>query len=134
MRKFITSTVFLCTAVLSSTTLVAAAQTVFNTDENQEIAATLIFEAAPLRTMTEVPFQVTLEGINNARIQSAACDLTMPAMPMPENRPDLSCSGNSCTGKAVFTMAGKWQATVGLIMKDGTHSSIVFDIPMVKMK
>ena len=60
--------------------------------------------------------------------------LTMPAMAMPKNQPDLICTDNTCSGKAVFTMAGAWQATFGLIMKDGSHASITFDIDMVKMK
>jgi len=111
-----------------------AAETIVKTDANQEVAATLVFSTSPLRTMTEIPFSFTLDENGDKTIESAACDLTMPAMPMPDNHPDLSCSETECTGKAIFTMAGKWQATFGLLMKDGSHTSIVFDIAMVKMK
>ena len=123
-----------CLAIALTISAAVAAETVFKTDKTQKMAASLVFETVSLKTMTEIPFSITLDDQINSSIQSAACDLTMPAMPMPENRPDLTCSGNLCSGKAVFTMAGKWQATFGLIMKDGSHSSIVFDIPMVKMK
>ena len=134
MNKVLKIAVTLCLAIALTISAALAAETVFKTDKNQKMAASLVFETASLKTMTEIPFTISLDDQSDATIQSAACDLTMPAMPMPENRPDLTCSGNHCSGKAVFTMAGKWQATFGLIMKNGTHSSIVFDIPMVKMK
>ncbi len=134
MNLILKGATFLSIAILWSVTIVAAAETVFKTDKDQEIAATLTFATPSLKTMTEIPFNISLDADNKSTIQSAACELTMPAMPMPGNRPDLTCADNLCTGKAVFTMAGKWRATFGLIMQDGSHGSIVFDIPMVKMK
>ena len=134
MNKVFKTAAILCLAIPLTISVALAAQTVFKTDKDQKKAASLVFATASLKTMTEIPFTITLDEQSDATIQSAACDLTMPAMPMPENRPDLTCSGNRCNGKAVFTMAGKWQATFGLIMQDGSHSSIIFDIPMVKMK
>lgn len=134
MNYVLKTTMILCFIIFTSASVVTAGETAIKTDKNQEVAATLSFATAPLKTMTEIPFSLTLDDRKSVAIQSAACDLTMPAMPMPENRPDLSCTDNKCSGKAIFTMAGKWQATFGIIMKDGSHSSIVFDIPMVKMK
>ncbi len=112
---------------------VAAKETIITTDNDQPVAATLTFAADPLKSMTEIPF--TLEYNNkDILIHSAACALTMPAMEMPDNHPKLTCTDHNCTGKAVFTMGGVWQSTCGLILQDGSHTSIVFDIGMVKMK
>lgn len=123
----------LSAAFLFFVTTVIAAETTLKTGPEQPIAATLTFAMSPLESMTEIPF--TLEFDNkDIHIHSAACDLTMPAMEMPDNHPKLTCTDYSCTGKAVFTMAGAWQSTCGLIMQDGSHTSIVFDIDMVKMK
>ena len=83
--------------------------------------------------MTEIPFNLAIKD-KQMHIESAACSLTMPAMKMPNNHPKLTCTNNNCSGKAVFTMARAWQSTFGLIFQDGSLSSIVFDIDMVKMK
>lgn len=126
--------IFLSTATLFLATSVLADETTIHADAKQEVGATLVFMMSPLKTMTAIPFTLTLDSNVKNNIDSAACDLTMPAMPMPDNHPDLICINNTCTGKAIFTMAGKWQATFGLLMKDGEHASIVFDIAMVEMK
>ena len=128
-----------CRMILLSTILVltagtvAANETIITTDSDQPVAATLTFAAEPLKSMTEIPFTLACNN-KNILIHSAVCELTMPAMKMPENHPKLTCTDHNCTGKAVFTMGGVWQSTCGLIMKDGSHTSIVFDIGMVKMK
>ena len=121
---------------LFSLTGALASETVLKTGKDQPLSATLSFSAAPLKSMTAIPFTMTLDNTNNKNpaIHSAACGLTMPAMAMPDNHPELSCTGNSCTGTAIFTMAGAWQATFGLILQDGTNTSISFDIELVKMK
>ena len=120
-------------ALLCIAALAAAAETILHTEAGQPLAATLQLSATPLKSMTEIPFRFELEDAALV-ISSAACDLTMPAMPMPENRPSLECVANSCSGTAVFTMAGAWQVTFGLLLQNGTHASIVFDIDMVEMK
>lgn len=137
MKCVFTMLIFLMIAAVTllSPADTLAEETVLVTDQKQPIAGTLLFSAAPLKSMTKIPFRLNLaDSENKHSIHSAACKLTMPAMAMPDNQPALSCSGSSCTGTAIFTMAGAWQATFGLILKDGSHASIVFDIDMVKMK
>lgn len=133
IRRIILSTV---TALLLTSTAGLAGELVLTSKTDQPIKGQLTFTSSPLVTMRELPFTLTVASSsgNQADIHTAVCDLSMPAMAMPENRPGLDCSGSVCTGKAVFTMAGVWQATFGLIMKDGTHASIVFDIAKVQMK
>lgn len=113
-----------------------AVESVLKSNNSQPVAGRLVFATSPLKTMTKIPFKLNLANSNGNKlsVHSAACELTMPAMAMPENHPDLNCSGSSCTGSALFTMAGAWQVTFGIIMQDGTHASIVFDIDMVQLK
>lgn len=95
----------------------------------------MVFAAAPLETMTEIPFRIELaQDSPDSAIRSGACDLTMPAMPMPENRPVLECSGQRCRGRAVFTMAGAWQARCDLTLGNDSKISLVFQIDKVMMK
>jgi hypothetical protein len=65
---------------------------------------------------------------------SAVCDLTMPAMPMPENRPVLKCGAIGCNGDAVFTMAGAWDITCDVTFSSGKTAQFLFVIDMVQMK
>lgn len=134
--KRLSSHIFLLLFFLSFFSGAARAdETTLHTASDQTPEATLIFSTSPLVTMKEIPFRLVLEtSSTSADIQSAGCSLTMPEMPMPDNNPDLDCRGRICTGKAVFTMAGRWRATFGLIMKDGHHATLAFDIAMVEIK
>ncbi len=133
MRNQAHAALLLFLTMLFLTAPVYADNTVLRASGDQKPAAVLTFSAAPLKTMTAVPFNMTFDSMQTP-IQSATCDLTMPAMPMPENRPELNCSNNKCSGTAVFTMAGRWQAAFSIVMEDGSRRSLVFAIPMVKMK
>ncbi|PLY00620.1 MAG: hypothetical protein C0623_07095 [Desulfuromonas sp.] len=115
---------------------ISAAERVYTTDEDQPVFAKLVFAADALKTMTEIPFRIEFGDDPGHRpiLHSAVCSLTMPAMPMPANHPNLKCSKSTCTGTAVFTMAGAWQATFGLIMENGANTSISIGIDMVEMK
>lgn len=133
MNKLLLRVLGLSAFFILAATTVFATETVIKTGTDQPVTATLTFSASPLKSMTEIPFLVDFDN-KDIHIQSAACSLTMPAMAMPDNHPKLTCTEHSCTGKAIFTMAGAWQSTFGLIMQDGSHTSIVFDIDMVQMK
>ncbi len=123
----------LLAALLYTAVPATAADTTLPTQPGQPLPASLHFSASTLKSMTEIPFRLELEDATLV-ISSAACDLTMPAMPMPENRPALVCAANSCYGTAVFTMAGAWRVTFDLVLKNGTQTAIAFDIEMVELK
>ena len=82
----------------------------------------------PTADMSE--FTVTLtdaagQAINDATI---ALDLTMPAMRMPPNQPDLpSGSDGKYSGTAPFTMRGWWRIEV-IITRGGQTQSVFFDV------
>ena len=120
-------------ALLGTTVPATATETTLQTPTGQPLPATLHFSASPLKSMTEIPFRFELDDTALV-ISSAECDLTMPAMPMPENKPELECLANICSGTAVFTMAGPWRVTFDLFLKNDARTSIVFDIDMVEMK
>lgn len=100
--------------------------------------AVLEFAAAPLTTMTPTPFTLTLMNPAGADIRQArvACDLTMPAMPMPVNRPEARwlAEENLYRGEAIFTMAGAWRATCEVLAPSGLPQTYRFDIPEVRLK
>jgi hypothetical protein len=85
--------------------------------------------SAPPRTMTPTPMQLELTTADGAPLTGAEveCDLTMPAMSMPVNRPQLRESTPGVYAcEAVFTMAGDWEATFDIRLPDGEHRRLVF--------
>jgi hypothetical protein len=98
--------------------------------------AILKLASDPLRTMTPTPFHLTLTDGTGKPITGAEvrCDLTMPAMPMPENRPAVREKDGFYWGEAVFTMAGAWQAAFQVAMPDGRLEILLFDIERVLLK
>ena len=98
--------------------------------------AILKLAAEPLRTMTATPFHLTLtDGAGNPITGAQVrCDLTMPAMPMPENRPAVGERDGFYWGEAVFTMAGDWQAAFQVAMPDRRLEILIFDIDRVLLK
>jgi hypothetical protein len=98
--------------------------------------AILTLASEPLRTMTRTPFHLMLTDGTGNPIAGAEvrCDLTMPAMPMPENRPAVREKDGFYWGEAVFTMAGAWQATFQVAMPDGRLEILIFDIERVLLK
>jgi hypothetical protein len=98
--------------------------------------AILNLASEPLRTMTPTPFHLLLTNGSGSPITGAEvrCDLTMPAMPMPENRPKIREEDGFYWGEAVFTMAGAWQASFQVAMPDGRLEILIFDIDRVLLK
>lgn len=97
--------------------------------------ATLTF-AAPLLTMTEIPFTVELVGGTGMVFSDAAVNLrlVMPAMAMPLNNPKALWVDGAYHGTAVFTMAGEWQAIM-IIQRPGHDMlDLTFDLGEVQMK
>ncbi|WP_027716232.1 FixH family protein [Desulfuromonas sp. TF] len=98
--------------------------------------AILNLASEPLRTMTPAPFHLMLIDGTGIPITGAEvrCDLTMPAMPMPENRPKIREKDGFYWGEAVFTMAGAWQAAFQVTMPDGRLEILIFDLDPVLLK
>lgn len=99
--------------------------------------AVLEFAAAPLVAMTVIPFRLDLKNADGTPRTGAAvgCDLTMPSMPMPENRPRIFERDGAYVGEMIFTCTqGAWRLTCVVGQPDGQPQTLVFDIPRVRMK
>ena len=94
------------------------------------------FDADPLVTMTPIPFTLKIQGADGREVRQGEvdCELTMPAMPMPENRPEIAWAGEAYRGEAVFTMAGAWRMTCRTRPLSGFPMTLIFDIPEVRLK
>ncbi|PLY01372.1 MAG: hypothetical protein C0624_10565 [Desulfuromonas sp.] len=108
----------------------------FTTSDPNGLQAELVYDAAPLRTMKQTPFTLSIRDAHGETIRglSLQCDMTMPAMPMPINRPKVEANSEHYTGHAVFTMAGAWQATFSGCDSGGQKITLIFDIPKVLLK
>jgi len=99
--------------------------------------AVLEFAVAPLVAMTVIPFRLDLKNADGTPLTGAevSCDLTMPSMPMPENRPKLTESDGVYVGEIIFTCTqGAWRFTCGVTPREGEQQTLAFDIPRVRMK
>lgn len=98
--------------------------------------AALIFAAAPLETMTELPFRVLLTDPDGKSIDDAVIrlDLDMPAMPMPPNQPKALWHQDAYHGLAIFTMAGEWSAELQITRPGQMPETVGFNLGVVRMK
>lgn len=99
--------------------------------------AVLEFAAAPLVAMTVIPFRLELKNADGKPLAGAEvrCDLTMPSMPMPENRPKITEHNGAYVGEMIFTCTrGAWRFTCAVTQPGGGQQTLAFDIPKVRMK
>ena len=115
---------------------VIAAETSFEKPAFKSGKAIITFADSPLKTMTEIPFSISLIDADGQNISDAklAIDMDMPAMPMPPNSPKAVWQNDAYRGVAVFTMAGAWQVTVKIERPGQGQEQVVFDIEQVMMK
>lgn len=136
MIESMAKAVFLLMSVLLLACPVLAGETVLEAGSTDGAKATLTLSGSPLLTMTPTGMHLVLNRAHSEYLRpiTASCDMTMPAMPMPENRPRLSCSATGCRGEVIFTMAGAWEAACDVSFSSGKNSRFVFAIDMVQMK
>jgi len=101
-----------------------------------ELRAVLLLKEAPLVAMTRIPFELQLTDAAGTPLTGASvrCDLSMPAMTMPINRPAVTEKGGSYRGEAIFTMAGAWRATFEILLPNGESRTLSFDLDRVLLK
>lgn len=136
MTHIFSKTPCLFLVLLLLTSSVQAADTVLYSADSDGSTATLTISSNPIVSMTQVDLHLTINKAHGVMLMpaSASCDLTMPAMPMPKNRPVLECGPIGCSGKAIFTMAGEWDVICDVTFSSGKTSQLLFVIDMVKMK
>jgi hypothetical protein len=99
--------------------------------------ATLELQADELVTMTAIPFRLFISDAGGHPLTGArvSCDMIMPSMPMPENRPKITERDGVYAGEMIFTCPmGAWQINCLAEKPDGSRQSMTFDIGQVRMK
>jgi hypothetical protein len=87
--------------------------------------------------MTVIPFRLELRGADGTPLAGAAprCELTMPSMPMPEYRTQVTARDGAYVGEMIFTCTqGAWRLTCVVARPDGAEQTLAFDIPRVRLK
>lgn len=100
-------------------------------------SAVLELYADELVTMTTIPFRLTIRDAAGQPLTGAkvSCDMTMPSMAMPENRPKVSERNGGYGGELIFTCAmGAWRIGCVAEKTDGSRQMMTFDIDKVRMK
>ncbi len=99
------------------------------TQTGSEMSVTLQVDPFPPRSMREATFTITVTDPSGAPLQGATvtCDMTMPAMPMPVNRPEaLEVDPGVYAARVLFTMAGDWEAAVHVALPNGRAETFTF--------
>jgi hypothetical protein len=125
------------TLILSlSAPVLAGGETRLETMGPGGLRAVLSLQGDPLVAMTRIPFELLLTDAAGTALTGASvrCDLSMPAMVMPANRPAVTETGGSYRGEAIFTMAGAWRATFEVLLPDGSSPTLVFELERVLLK
>jgi hypothetical protein len=100
-------------------------------------SATLELQADELVTMTVIPFRLLIRDAAGQPVTGArvSCDLTMPSMTMPENRPKVAERDGAYGGELIFTCAmGAWRIQCLAEKSDGSRQVMTFDVEQVRMK
>lgn len=99
--------------------------------------ATLEIQADQLVTMTALPFRLLIKdeagkALSGARV---SCDLIMPSMRMPENRPQIVERDGAYVGEMILTCTmGGWRAACVAENEQGLRQTMTFDIGTARMK
>jgi hypothetical protein len=99
--------------------------------------AVLELQADELVTMTVIPFRLLISDAVGRQLTGArvSCNMTMPSMAMPENRPKVTERDGAYGGELIFTCAmGAWQINCLAEKPDGSRQTMTFDIEKVRMK
>jgi hypothetical protein len=107
----------------------AAAEAGHFAQTGSEMSLTLQVDPFPPRPMREATFTITVTDPGGAPLQGATvvCDMTMPAMPMPVNRPEAAEDGPGVyVARVLFTMAGDWEAAVHVALPGGHAETFTF--------
>jgi hypothetical protein len=93
------------------------------------ITADLKVEDYPPLPMRKALFSLALTNADGMALAGATvlCDMTMPEMAMPLNRPQLGeTQPGFYSAEVLFTMAGKWQAALEVTLSDGRTKTFTF--------
>lgn len=90
-----------------------------------------------LVTMTPIPFRLIVKDAKGEPVVGAkvSCEMTMPSMSMPENRPKVTERDGFYDGELMFTCAqGAWRISCDVVRRGLPKQSLTFDIDQVRMR
>ncbi len=90
-----------------------------------------------LITMTPIPFRLIVMDAKGEPVVGAkvSCEMTMPSMNMPENRPKVTERVGFYGGELMFTCAqGAWRINCDVVRQGLPKQSLTFDIDRVRMR
>lgn len=99
--------------------------------------ATLEIQAEELVTMTVLPFRLLINDAGGKPLTGAkvSCELSMPSMSMPENRPKVVERDGAYAGEMILTCTmGDWRMTCNAEDANGQRRAVTFDIGTARMK
>ena len=115
----------------------AAANLSFAATETSAGQATLEIQNDELVTMTALPFSLVINRADGKPLTGAKvrCDLTMPSMSMPENRPQVVERDGAYVGEMILTCTmGDWRVSCVAEDSQGLRQTMTFDIGTARMK
>jgi len=115
----------------------AAAPLRFAASEAGSRQATLEIQSDELVTMTALPFRLVINHPDGKPLTGAKvrCDLTMPSMQMPENRPQVVERDGAYVGEMILTCTmGDWRLACAAEDAKGVQQTVIFDIGTARMK
>lgn len=83
----------------------------------------------PPKAMQKASFTIAVTDEAGLPVSGATifCNMTMPEMEMPLNRPEVTeVRPGTYSADVLFTMAGKWQAALEIILTDGRTGTFAF--------
>jgi hypothetical protein len=99
-------------------------------------SAVLELDTEVLVTMTKIPFRLVVKDAAGQPVSGAqvSCDLTMPDMIMPKNRPKVSPRDGFYGGDLIFTCAqGAWRISCEVLRQGHPRQTLIFDIDRVRL-
>lgn len=100
-------------------------------------SAVLELATNKLVTMTPIPFRLRITDADGQAVKGAAvnCDMTMPSMKMPENRPKVAERNGYYIGELMFTCAqGAWLIRCEVVAQGQPGRTLSFEIEGVRMR
>jgi hypothetical protein len=133
-RRFPAALLMACSILVATA---EAAPLRFNATETSSGQATLEIQSDELVTMTALPFRLLFSRTDGKPLTGAVvrCDLTMPSMPMPENRPQVTERDGAYVGEMILTCTmGDWRFLCVAEDGQGHRQTANFDIGTARMK
>ena len=96
-----------------------------------DLTVTLRVSPYPPAPMQQAEFSIAIVDGQDRPVAGArvSCDMSMPAMAMPPNRPQaVEQSPGLYTTPVMFTMAGDWEALIGVLPTDAASGEFRFSM------